>query len=107
MSDPKEDQESPELTQPIRFGEQEFAALEAEVISVIPGQKPVVPDKVRRGERSLPEALRKRVWPKLAAVRAKMFFGMDNESAVRENYLKGHPAPEGKWFFVSPPAAHN
>lgn len=102
----KEDQESPELTQPIRFGAQELAALETEALSVIPRQKILSPDDVRGGERSLPEALRKHGWPKLDAVRGKIFFGMDNESAVRDLYLKGHPALEGELFFVSVPATN-
>lgn len=99
----KEDTESPELTQPLRFGEAELAALEAEITSVIPRKKILMPDEIRRGERSLPEALRKYGWPKLDSVRGKIIFGMDNESSVRDLYLKDHPALEGKVLFVSVP----
>lgn len=33
-------------------------------------------------------------------------FGMDNEGAVRERYLEGHPALTGRLVFVSVPATH-
>jgi len=102
----KEDAESPELTQPIHFGEKELAALEAEILSVIPRQRILAPDDVRRGERSLPEALRKYGWPSLDSVRGKIMFGMDNESAVRDLYLHGHPALENRLLFVSVPATN-
>ena len=99
----KEDAESPELTHPIRFDEKELAALEAEIASVLPREKILAPDDIRHGERSLPEALRKYGWPRLDTVRGKIMFGMDNESSVRDLYLQGHPALEGRLLFVSVP----
>ena len=102
----KEDAESPELTQPILFGAKNLEAMESEIGSVIPRQKIIAPDDIRRGERSLPEALRKFGWPKLDSVRGKIIFAMDNESAVRDRYLEGHPALEGKLLFVSVPATN-
>jgi len=99
----KEDAESPELTPPIRFGKAELAALETEITSVIPREKILMPDDLRRGERSLPEALRKYGWPKLEAVRGKFIFGMDNEGSVRDLYLEGRPALQGRLIFVSVP----
>jgi hypothetical protein len=102
----KDDAESPELTQPIHFGENELRALEGEIGSVMPRHKILTPDDIRRGERSLPEALRKYGWPKLDSVRGKIMFGMDNEGALRDLYLKGCPALEGKLLFVSVPATN-
>jgi len=102
----KEDSESPELTQVLRFGEKELAALEAEITSILPRQKILTPDDIRHGERSLPAALQKYGWPTLDSVRGKIIFGMDNESAVRDLYLKDHPALEGKLLFVSVPATN-
>lgn len=99
----KEDGESPELTQPLRFGKAELSALETEITSVIPRKKILAPDDIRRGERSLPDALRKYGWPALDAVRGKVFFGMDNEGSVRDLYLEGHPALESRLIFVSVP----
>ena len=91
------------LTKPIRFGEKELADLEGEIRSVVPREKILMPDDVRRGEPTLPDALRKYGWPMLDAIRGKILFGLDNEGAVRDLYLKNHPALEGKVLFVSVP----
>lgn len=97
----KGEKENQELTQPIAFGEKELAALEDEIRAVIPRSKILTPDDVRGKEQSLPAALRKHGWPKLDEVRGKVMFAMDNEGAVRDLYLQGHPALEGRLLFVS------
>ena len=74
---------------------------------MLPREKILAPDDVRHGERSLPEALRKYGWPRLDSIRGKILFGMDNESAVRDLYLQGHPALEGRLLFVSVPATNS
>ena len=102
----KEDRPIPQLTQPIPFDERELDALEAEILSVFPREKILAPDDVRGKEPSLPEALRKHGWPTLKAARGKVMFGMDNKSAVRDLYLKGHPALEGRLIFVSVRPTH-
>jgi len=40
-------------------------------------------------------------------VRGKVLFGLDNEGAVRDLYLKGHPALEGRLLFVSVPKTNS
>ena len=99
----KEDQPSPELTRPLVFDAGLLAALEAEILSVFPRQSILAPDDVRRGAKTLPEALRKHGWPTLDAARGRVMFGMDNQTAVRDLYVKGHPALEGRLLFVSVP----
>jgi len=102
----KEDQPDPALSRPVPFGERELGALEAEILSVFPRQKILTPDEVRGQAATLPEALRQHGWPRLKAARGKVIFGLDNESAVRELYLKGHPALAGRLIFVSVPPTH-
>jgi len=97
----KEDAPGTEFTPAQPFGEKELMALESEILSVFPRDKILKPDDVRSSERSLPDALRKHGWPALDAVRGKVMFGMDNGGAVRELYLKDHPALEGRLLFVS------
>ncbi len=97
----KEDQPIPQLTRPLRFDERELDALDAEILSVFPRKEILAPDDVRGKEASLLEALRKHGWPTLKAARGKVMFGMDNTSAPRDFYLKGHPALEGRLMFVS------
>jgi hypothetical protein len=97
----KEDRPLPQLTQPVRFDERELDALDAEILSVFPREKILAPDDVRGKEPSLPEALRKHGWPTLKAARGKIILGLDNPGAVRDRYLKGHPALAGRLLFVS------
>lgn len=99
----KNSAESPELTQPVPFDEGGLAELEAEIRSVIPREKILAPDDVRRGEPSLPAGLKKFGWPNLDAVRGRIMFGLDNEGPVRDLYLKGHPALQHRLLFVSVP----
>ena len=42
----------------------------------------------------------------LKAARGKVVFGMINEGSVRDLYLKGHPALEGRLLFVGVPPTH-
>jgi len=102
----KADRPIPQLTQPVPFGERELDALEAEILSVFPRKQLLTPDDVRGRETSLPEALRKHGWPTLKAARGKVMFGLDNETSVRDLYLKGHPALAGRLIFVSVPPSH-
>jgi hypothetical protein len=102
----KEDRLIPQLTPPVRFDERELDALEAEILAVFPRKQILAPDDVRGKEATLPEALRKHGWPTLKAARGKVMFGMDNKSAVRDLYLKGHPALAGRLLFVSVPPGH-
>jgi hypothetical protein len=80
--------------------------LDAEILSVFPREKILAPDDVRGKEASLPEALQKHGWPTLKAARGKVMFGMDNKGAVRELYLKGHPALKGRLLFVTVRPSH-
>jgi hypothetical protein len=102
----KEDQPDPALTRPVPFGERELDALEAEILSVFPRQQILAPDDVRGQASTLPEALRQHGWPTLKAARGKVMFGMDNETPVRDLYLKDHPALAERLIFVSVPPTH-
>lgn len=102
----KDDQPSPDLTKPIAIGESELDALEAEILSVLNRNQILTPDDVRGSEKTLPEALRKKGWPTLGASRGKVLFGLDNGGAIRELYLKGHPALQSRLLFVNVPPEH-
>ena len=97
----KEGADRPELTRAPDFTSQDLDALEQEILSVFPRKEILAPDDVRGQAASLPEALRQRGWPTLKSARGKVLFGMDNESAVRDIYLAGHPALQRRLLFVS------
>ena len=102
----KEDSLGPGFTQVLPFDQRELANLEREILSVFPRREILTPDDVRGGAKNLPEGLRQHGWPLLDAVRGRVMFGMDNEGAVRDRYLDGHPALEGRLLFVSVPATN-
>ncbi|MBP9900115.1 MAG: phosphatidylinositol-specific phospholipase C1-like protein [Verrucomicrobia subdivision 3 bacterium] len=106
MLELKEDALGPGFTQPAPFDQAQLANLESEIRSVFPREAILTPDDVRGQSATLPEVLRHSGWPSLDSVRGRVMFGMDNEDAVRDRYLEGHPALEGRLLFVSVPATH-
>ena len=99
----KEDSLGPGFTKVLPFDQRELAKLEREILSVFPRREILAPDDVRGNSGTLPEALHKHGWPLLDAVRGRVMFGLDNEGPVRDLYLTGHPALEGRLLFVSVP----
>ena len=78
--------------------------LEKEILSCIPREKILFPDDVRRGEKSLPEALKVHGWPTVDATRGKFIFTLDNSGGpIRDHYLEGNPALENRLMFASAP----
>jgi hypothetical protein len=63
----------------------------------------ITPDVVRGQHASLEEAIRTDGWPTLGASRGKVLFALDNEDAVRDAYVAGHPALKGRVLFTSSP----
>jgi hypothetical protein len=102
----KEDSLGLGFTKVLPFNERELANLEQEILSVFPRREILTPDDVRGEAKTLPEALRQKGWPLLDDVRGRVMFGMDNEGAVRDRYLEGHTALEGRLLFVSVPATN-
>jgi hypothetical protein len=105
-------------TQPVKFGPAELDAVDAEILSVFDRSEVLTPDRVRDPSATLPEAIRARGWPELDAVRGLVLFALDNEGAIRDRYVEGHPAlkdrvmfvtadgtaaPEAAWFKVNDP----
>jgi hypothetical protein len=76
-------------------------AVDAEIRSLFTAAEMLTPDDVRGEFDTLPEALRRRGWPRLTDVRGKVIFALDNEDAIRDRYLKGHPTLRGRVMFAS------
>ncbi len=77
-----------------------YADLDAEILSVWPRQRLVVPDDVRGARATVAEALQKDGWPTLGSTRSKAFFILLDTSEHRDNYLLLHPNSEGGVFFL-------
>jgi hypothetical protein len=76
-------------------------ALDAEILSVFDDDEVITPDDVRGDHDSLEEAIAEDGWPLLDDVRGQVLFALDNTDEVRDLYLDGHPALEGRTLFVS------
>lgn len=101
LIDLKDEMIAPLFTKPIPFGAQELDAVEAEILTVFKREQILKPDDIRGKFSTLPEALARRGWPCLDAVRGKVLFALDNDGTVRDLYLKDHPALLGRLMFVS------
>ena len=102
----KDEAIAPEFTKPVPFGADDLDAVEAEILSVFKKDQILKPDDIRGEFSSLPEALTRRGWPRLNAVRGKVLFALDNGGGVRDLYLKDHPALQGRLMFVSVEESH-
>jgi hypothetical protein len=97
---------APLPTKPIPFDAKALEALEGEIVSVFPRDEIVTPDDVRGSFSTLSEAIEKRGWSRLDAVRGKVMFALDNEDQVRDLYLDGHSALQGRLLFASVAESH-
>jgi hypothetical protein len=102
----KDEAIAPEFTKPVPIGMDELEAVEAEILSVFKQEQILKPDDIRGEFSTLPEALARRGWPPLDAVRGKVLFALDNGGSIRDLYLKDHPALQGRLIFVSVEESH-
>ncbi|WP_165231503.1 phosphatidylinositol-specific phospholipase C1-like protein [Aquisphaera insulae] len=98
--------DSPLLSRPLPFDRKALEGMEAEILSVLDRSKILTPADVRGDAATLAEAVRKRGWPLLGAVRGRIVLALDNEDAVRDDYLAMHPRLDGQLLFVSVPEDH-
>jgi hypothetical protein len=84
---------------PVPFDAEQMDALDAEILSVVPRDKLVIPDDVRGGRTTLDEAIALDGWPAIGRLRGKLIFAMDNGGAKRAIYTDGRPSAEGRVLF--------
>ncbi len=88
-------------TKPMPFGKAEFDAIDSAIVAAFGRERVITPDDLRGDSATLPEAIRSRGWPTLEAGRGKVMFALDDEGAMRDAYLEGHPGLRGRMLFVS------
>lgn len=88
---------------PHPIGAPELDALDAEIHSVLDASDLITPDDVRGNHATLEEAIKADGWPTLGKSRGKLLFVLDNEDAIRDAYIAGHPALKGRVLFTSSP----
>ena len=97
----------PTLVTPVPFDHKQLDAVDAEIRSVFSGQTMISPDWVRGEFDHLRDAIESKGWPLLDDVRGRVWFALDNEGAIRDQYLRGHPSLRGRAMFVSVPSNHS
>ena len=86
-------------------------ALDAEIRSVMPARKLIVPDDVQGKYPTLRDAVRANHWPALAKARGRFLFALDETPAKVALYRGARRSLEGRVFFIntdedSPAAAY-
>lgn len=74
--------------------------LDAEIRSVFPEERLVLPDLVRGDAATLDAAVRERGWPALDDVRGRVMFVLHERGETRRLYTEGRPSLEGRAMFV-------
>lgn len=98
------DEEHPPLpTRPEVFSGDRLLELEQAILKGIPRGRLFLPDDLRGDEPTMREAIRKNGWPRIAEVRGKFLFALDNGGKIRDRYLEGNAALRGRVMFVSAP----
>lgn len=88
-------------TKPVPFDKKLLDAVDAEIRAVFKPGEFISPDDVRGDADTLPEAIRKRGWPKLDDARGKVLFALDNDGTLAGQYVEGHRALKGRAMFVT------
>lgn len=83
------------------FDAQAFADLDQEILSIFPPHKLITPDLVRGDANTLREAVLTKGWPKLADVRGRVFFALDEGEEKVEIYSRGQSSLQGLPVFVN------
>ncbi len=99
--DPTPDPLSLGFHAPVPFDVTRFDELDAEIRSVLPPEKLITPDDVRRDFATLEDAVLQYGWPTLGEARGRIMFLLDNGGHYRDDYLTGHPSLAGRVIFTS------
>ena len=89
------------LTKPPAWDAAGLAELEKEIQANFPRKWILTPDDVRGDHATLREAILAAGWPTIKRARGKEILLLDNEDAVRNEYLKASPTLKDRLLFVS------
>lgn len=89
------------FTQPEKFEQATFDALDKAIINGLGHNHLIVPDQVRGKYQTLEQAVLKGNWPTLKSARGKFIFVLDAQGAKRSLYIKDHPSLKGRVLFAN------
>lgn len=88
---------------PPPFGAEQLDDVDDEIRAVFSDHQLITPDDVRGDRATLEAAVLTDGWPTLDEARGRFLFALDNEGAVRDTYVAGHPSLAGRVMFTSSP----
>lgn len=88
---------------PLPIGEAALDRVDAEIRSVFPDNRLILPDHVRGDAPTLENAILTRGWPPLSWARGRVMFALDNGGETRDLYIAGHPSLAGRVMFTDSP----
>jgi hypothetical protein len=89
---------------PLPFGAAALDRIDAEIRSVFPSERLIVPDDVRGDFATLEAAVLTQGWPRLSQARGRIMFALDNTGSARDIYIEGHTSLQGRVLFTDSPA---
>src|SRR5690606_31174843 len=90
----------PGITDPLPLNDKTLLdALDAEIRSVLQGDRLITPDEVRGDAPTLRDGVRKGGWPTLSAARGRIYILFDVRQAVSDAYRADHPSLAGRPMF--------
>jgi hypothetical protein len=91
----------PILPPPVVIDAALFRDLDAEIRSVFPDERMILPDHVRGRASTLEQAVLDTGWPTLERARGKVLFALDNGGAKRDQYRDGATSLQGRVLFTN------
>ena len=91
------------FTQPLPFDGDALDAIDTDIRSVFGDDlsKVITPDDIRGDKESLEAVILNGGWPTIGESRGKVYFGLDNGGAIRDEYVAEHPALADRVLFTS------
>ncbi|MEN9907093.1 MAG: hypothetical protein RLZZ540_234 [Bacteroidota bacterium] len=95
------DDNNRKLREPLPFTKAALDSIDIEIRSVFDDSKLITPDLVRGKFNTLEEAILKKGWPDLNAVKGRFLFVLDENETKINRYLEGHPSLKNRVLFVN------
>ena len=95
------DGEIPNTRKPLVFDAEALKNLDNEIRSILPKQKLITPDMVRRNQTTLEKAVLTGGWTKLNEVKGRFLFVLDEGKAKLDLYLGKFPSLNGAALFIN------
>ncbi|WP_299666645.1 Ca2+-dependent phosphoinositide-specific phospholipase C [uncultured Polaribacter sp.] len=95
------DQKVAGTREPLGFTENALDSIDVEIKSIFSADKLITPDMVRGDFKTLEEAVLTKGWPKLASVKGRFLFVLDEKEEKINRYLENHASLKNRVLFVN------